>query len=75
MVGDIIIALDGWQVSASNVFQLLEHYETGQTVMMYVLRDKRFITLNFVISVARKDTVVLTVSDETLAKGWLLNQL
>jgi predicted metalloprotease with PDZ domain len=75
MVSDLVIALESWQVSATNLFQLLEHFEEGQTLKMYVLRDKRFITLDFVVTKAVHDTVMLTVSDDELVKRWLFNQI
>ncbi|MEP1553410.1 MAG: PDZ domain-containing protein [Paraglaciecola sp.] len=70
-VGDILIAIDNWQVSADNLKTQLNHLSVGQKATLSVLRDKKFKQLDFIANAAAKDTVALTISNASLVAAWL----
>lgn len=70
-VGDILIALDKWQVTKENLIPQLNYLSVGQTVQLSVLRDKKLKQLTFTAKAAPNDTLALTVVDQALCDGWL----
>ena len=71
-VGDVVIAADEWQVSASNWIKTLEDLlDSGLShTTLSVLRDQRLLHLTFPLRESDADTVYLTVEDEDALKGW-----
>lgn len=72
-VGDIVIAIDNWQVSTDNLKTQLNHLTVGQQAVLSVLRDKKLKQLAFIAKPAAKDTVALSIKDESLVAAWLGN--
>lgn len=71
MIGDKLIAIDGWQVCKSTLPAVLDRCDTGSRVPLTVLRDRRLKTLSFPVRLAREDTVYLSISDEAAVASWL----
>ncbi|WP_133470354.1 M61 family metallopeptidase [Paraglaciecola marina] len=72
-VGDILIAIDNWQVSTDNLKTQLNHLTAGQKAVLCILRDKKLKQLAFIAKPAAKDTVALSIKDESLVTAWLGN--
>jgi hypothetical protein len=71
MVGDILIALNNWQVSKERLKPLLNNLSEGQNIELYLLRDKKLKSFNFIAVKAVPDSVSLTVADAALCAKWL----
>ena len=71
LAGDILVAIDGWQVSANNIFALINRLTPQAPASLSVLRDKRLIILNFIAKPAPLDTVYLSIQEPTLVHNWL----
>ena len=71
MAGDQLIALNNWQVTAQNVYALIDSLTQNQSISMFVLRDKRLVELAFTATQAQLDTVYLELADSKLLARWL----
>jgi predicted metalloprotease with PDZ domain len=71
MVGDILIAMDNWQVSKERLKPLLNNLSLGQSIELCLLRDKKLKRFNFVAVKAVPDSVSLAVLDAALCAKWL----
>jgi predicted metalloprotease with PDZ domain len=71
MVGDIVIALDNWQVSKERLKPLLNNLSVGQSIEFCLLRDKKLKILNFIAVKAAPDSISLKVADAELCAKWL----
>jgi predicted metalloprotease with PDZ domain len=70
-VGDVLIAIDKWVVSKENLIAQLNFLVIGQSVQLYVLRDKKLKQLTFIAAVAHNDSIALEVIDQALCNRWL----
>jgi predicted metalloprotease with PDZ domain len=70
-VGDILIAINKWEVSKENLIAQIDFLSLGQTVQLSVLRDKKLKRLTFIAVEAQNDTIALEVIDQTLCNSWL----
>jgi predicted metalloprotease with PDZ domain len=71
LVGDIIIAIDEWQVSANNALTLIDRLSPNKTSGIALLRDKRFIKVEFEVRPAPLDTIYLIIEDAEKTRLWL----
>ena len=69
--GDLLLAIDEHQVSASNIHTLLDRYAQGVTLPMAILRRGLLHHLTLAISPAIKDTLWLEITDQGKADQWL----
>jgi predicted metalloprotease with PDZ domain len=70
-VGDVLIAIDKWEINKQNLVSQLNQLTIGQTAQLTVLRDKKLKNLSFHPAPATCDTVTLAVIDEDLCRSWL----
>ncbi|MCC2615824.1 PDZ domain-containing protein [Aestuariibacter halophilus] len=70
-MGDLLIALDGWQVQDGTLQQHLDRLETGSSVPVHLLRDGRLVSVLMHIQAARADTVYLTANERGAHLRWL----
>ena len=70
-VGDQLLAIDGWQVSADNLQRLLDNCHPGTNVALHCLRDHKMKTLQLPVMPAPSDTVYLEIKDQDKALVWL----
>lgn len=75
MVGDIIIAMDSWQLSKDRLKPLLNNLTVGQCVDLSLLRDKKLKTVKFIAVEAQPDSLSLEVVDTALCAKWLGRKL
>ncbi|WP_340678736.1 PDZ domain-containing protein [Paraglaciecola sp.] len=71
MAGDHLIAIGSWQISAQNIYRLIEQLNEKQLIPIYVLRDKRLLQLTFTIRLAPVDTIYLTIENPEQLTKWL----
>lgn len=69
-VNDNLIAVDGWQVSESNLQRLL-NAASNETITLTVLRDGRLLTLAMPSQDAQETHIELKLVDETKFLNWL----
>ncbi|WP_026374739.1 M61 family metallopeptidase [Aestuariibacter salexigens] len=74
MIGDLLIAIDDWQVTATNLYDVLQRLPENQSVSLLVLRQGRVKHLNMIVSPAVQDTVYLSIQDQQKAQRWLTPQ-
>jgi predicted metalloprotease with PDZ domain len=70
-VGDIVIAMNQWQVNQDNLQALLDHEKAGNILTMSLLRDGKFKQVALDIIEARNDITYLTVNDCGRVKRWI----
>lgn len=70
-VGDVLIAIDKWEVNKDNLISQLNNLTIGHTAQLSLLRDKKLKQLTFVATTAPSDTIALEIIDQTLCNGWL----
>ncbi|MGS2721253.1 M61 family metallopeptidase [Paraglaciecola aestuariivivens] len=73
MVGDLVIALNHWQIDKTNLKAQLNNLEVNQSFAMHILRDKKLKQLSFTAQQAAKDTLSLRINDPELCQLWLSN--
>ena len=71
-VGDQMIAINHWQISADNLQHKLDIFANSQTVCLHLLRDKKLKILEMKVTPAPLDTVYLTISDQQKLDKWFL---
>lgn len=71
LVGDTVIALDDWQISAANVLTMIDRLEPNKSCMVSILRDKRFIQVAMEVRPAPLDTVYLSIENRKKMHLWL----
>ena len=62
-VGDELLALDGLQVSSSNLSQRLRAYQPGDQLQCHVFRQQRLLTFQLTLQAAPADTCYLSWVD------------
>lgn len=70
-VGDVLIAIDKWEVNKENLMAQLSTLAIGQTAQLCVLRDKKLKQLTFIARAASYDTIALEIFDQSLCNHWL----
>ncbi|WP_158970032.1 M61 family metallopeptidase [Paraglaciecola sp. L3A3] len=70
-VGDVLIALNNWQVSKTEIKHILNNLRVEQTVELIVLRDKKVKKLIFTVNPVITDSISLKIFDQELASSWL----
>tara|TARA_R110002153_G_scaffold6556_30_gene30204 strand:+ start:8907 stop:10745 length:1839 start_codon:yes stop_codon:yes gene_type:complete len=70
-VGDVLIAIDKWEINKENLVAQLNCLVIGQTVQLSVLRDKKLKQLTFKATAASNDTIALEIMDQELCNTWL----
>ncbi len=70
-VKDVIIAINNWQVSTSNLKHIINNLVKNQQVELVVLRDKKLKTLTFTAEPVVPDSVYLEVLDAQKCSAWL----
>ncbi|MEP2650352.1 MAG: PDZ domain-containing protein [Paraglaciecola sp.] len=73
-VGDVLIAVDKWQISMGNLKSQLNNLVLGQKVTLSILRDKKLKQLDFVAQAAAMDTLALSIAEQALCDTWLLSR-
>lgn len=71
-VKDVIVAMNNWQVSTSNLKHIINNLVLGQKINITVLRDKKLKTLTFTAEPAILDSIFLEVIDTEKCNTWLL---
>ncbi|PKO56565.1 MAG: peptidase M61 [Betaproteobacteria bacterium HGW-Betaproteobacteria-21] len=75
--GDVLIALDGLKVSASNIDALLERRQPGERIEVHAFRRDELMRFELELEAAASESVKLSVSEKAasavrqLRKGWL----
>ncbi|PKG99161.1 M61 family metallopeptidase [Paraglaciecola sp. MB-3u-78] len=70
-VGDVLIAIDRWEINKENLVTQVNCLTIGQTAQLSVLRDKKLKQLTFNVSAAPCDTIALEIIDQALCDSWL----
>jgi predicted metalloprotease with PDZ domain len=70
-VGDVLIAIDKWEITKENLVAQLNALVIGQTTQLSVLRDKKLKQLTFKATAATNDTIALEIIDQELCHSWL----
>ncbi len=70
-VGDIVIAASHKMVTQDNIQNILDTSATGSSIELHVFRDKKLKCFNFSIQTAPKDTIYLTIEDESTMQTWI----
>jgi len=71
-VGDVLIAIDKWEINKDNIAPQLNNLAIGQTALLSVLRDKKLKQLRFKANAATNDTIALEIMDQALCDTWLV---
>ncbi|MEP7704674.1 PDZ domain-containing protein [Paraglaciecola sp. 25GB23A] len=71
LVGDIVIALDSWQIGATNVLTMLDRLDLSRPCVVSLLRDKRFIQVILEVRPAIHDTIYLSIENPEKMRAWL----
>jgi predicted metalloprotease with PDZ domain len=71
LVGDIVIALDSWQIGATNVLTMLDRLDLSRPCVVSLLRDKRFIQVILEVRPAIHDTIYLSIENPEKIRAWL----
>jgi predicted metalloprotease with PDZ domain len=71
LVGDIIIALDSWQIGANNIFSMLDRLDLSKPCVVSLLRDKRFMQVILEVRTAPLDTIYLSIENPEKMRVWL----
>jgi predicted metalloprotease with PDZ domain len=71
LVGDIVIALDSWQIGATNVLTMLDRLDLSRPCVVSLLRDKRFIQVILEVRPAIHDTIYLSIENPEKMRTWL----
>lgn len=70
-VGDIVIAIDNWQIQQQNLHAILDKQAFNKIVPVHLLREGKLTELKLSIQPAKRDTVYLQIIDEQKAHAWL----
>ncbi|MDU0354856.1 PDZ domain-containing protein [Paraglaciecola aquimarina] len=70
-VGDVLIAMNNWQVSKASIKHIINNLTLGQTSELIVLRDKKLKKLSFEAKPTQHDTIYLNINNPQLATSWL----
>ena len=68
--GDLLIAADGLQVT-SQFDAVIQQYAIGDSIELHWFRRDVLMTGQLILEAAEKDTVTLSISDESKSKLWL----
>ena len=71
LVGDIVIAIDNWQVNATNIFSMIDRLKTNTPVKVSLFRDKRLLQVMLEVRPAPLDTVYLSIANSEKMQLWL----
>jgi predicted metalloprotease with PDZ domain len=71
LVGDIVVAIDSWQVNAANVLNMIDRLDPESQVKITLLRDKRLLQVRFDVRPAPLDTVYLSIENSEKMQLWL----
>lgn len=71
LVGDIIIALDSWQIGATNILTMLDRLDLSKPCVVSLLRDKRFMQVILEVRPAIHDTIYLSIENPEKMRAWL----
>lgn len=67
--GDILIALNGWQITTDNLQSLLDQ-QTGTQAELLVFRRGKLLQLSLPIADAPRDSIYLEIIDQSLFDKW-----
>jgi predicted metalloprotease with PDZ domain len=70
-VGDILLALNHWQVSVDKLNVMLDAYSVGQTLCLHVMRNQQMKHFDFIVQSAPKDTVFIEIFDQAKLNNWM----
>jgi predicted metalloprotease with PDZ domain len=70
-VGDVLVAIDQWEINKENLVSQLNYLSFGQTARLSVLRDKKLKQLTFITAAAPSDTIALEITDQERCNSWL----
>ena len=70
-VGDILLALDHWQVSVDKLPAMLDVYSVGRSLSLHVLRDQQMKCFDFIVELAPQDTLFIEVFDDSKFSKWM----
>ena len=68
---DVIIAVDGLQVSDANLEAALTPFNVGETVKVHAFRRDELMEFELTLTAAEQDTCCLELTDESLWSDWL----
>lgn len=71
LVGDIVIALDSWQIGATNILTMLDRLDLSKPCVVSLLRDKRFMQVILEVRPAINDTIYLSIENPEKMRAWL----
>ncbi|MDN4503326.1 PDZ domain-containing protein [Alteromonadaceae bacterium BrNp21-10] len=69
--GDILVALDGWKVTAGNLQSILDRYPHGENLTLHVFRRGKLLPLSLPVEAAKQDSIYTEIADEEKAMQWL----
>jgi predicted metalloprotease with PDZ domain len=72
MVGDQLVALDGYKITASSLAKLLQRYDVDSTAMLHFYRKDRLLHCPLTFSTAVQQVAILRVADQALCERWLI---
>lgn len=70
-IGDIIIAVNGWQCNEERFYKVLQQQEKGAFMPIHIMRDGRLKQLSFELTPAIYDICVLEIADNNKFESWL----
>jgi predicted metalloprotease with PDZ domain len=70
-VNDLLIAIDGWQITENNLYRLAASNRDKSMVDIHLLRDGRLLTTSFNLNSQTPDTCYLTIENEAKLRQWL----
>jgi predicted metalloprotease with PDZ domain len=71
LVGDIVVAIDSWQVNATNVLNMVDRSKENTPVRVSLFRDKRLLQVMLDVRPAPLDTVYLSIENSEKMQLWL----
>lgn len=71
MVGDQLLAIDGWKVTASSLTPLLQRYSSGTEVKIDFYRKDRLLQRLLTLRVSEQQVAVLRITEPALCDAWL----
>ena len=73
MVGDQLLALDGFKITAASLPQLLKRYTPGSTAQLHFYRKDRLLQCNLLLQPVLQQVAQLSIKDNALCQRWLMN--
>lgn len=74
MVGDQLLALDGFKISSSSLPQLLKRLAKNKPLTLHFYRKDRLVQSKLTLTPSNQQVAVLTITDQTKSDYWLQSE-